>query len=205
MQRHRSTPVRIGSLAIAASFVIGVPMAAQEMDHGGEHHEMAAPPAGVRADLISDLDVLDEKYTSLAEAMTAHYAWRPAEGVRSVSEVFMHIAGANLYIPTTFGVAPPEGMEVTSMEEAFARMQELEQVTEPAEVMERLRAGLAHARHAIATVPDEELDTSITLFGQEATKRAGLILLVTHMHEHLGQAVAYARSNGVVPPWSEGG
>lgn len=202
---HRGTLARIGSLSMAATLVLGVPVAAQEMRHDGDHHEMAMPSAGVRAELMGDLDVLEEKYTSLAEATTAHYAWRPGEGVRSVSEVFMHIAGANLYIPTIVGVAPPEGMEVASLDEAFARMQELEKVTEPSEVMERLRAGFEHARHAIATVPDEELDTEIMLFGQQATKRAGLILLVTHMHEHLGQAVAYARTNGVVPPWSEGG
>lgn len=202
MRAFRSATVVIGSLAASAGLVIGSPAAAQE-DAGRQ--EMAMPTSGVRADLIRDLEFLEEKYTSLAEAMTAHYAWRPAEGVRSVSEVFMHIAGANLYIPTTAGVAPPEGMEVASLEEAFGRMAEMERVTDPTQVQRHLRDGLAHARHAIAMVPDEELDASITLFGQPATKRTALIVLVTHMHEHLGQAVAYARMNGVVPPWSEGG
>ncbi|NIW85417.1 MAG: DinB family protein, partial [Gammaproteobacteria bacterium] len=55
------------------------------------------------------------------------------------------------------------------------------------------------------SVPKESLDDPIDMFGQQATKRAGLILLVTHMHEHLGQMVAYARMNGVAPPWSAGG
>lgn len=202
MRTPRTTPARFGSLAVLAGLVVGAPAAAQE--HAA-HGEMAMPASGVRADLIRDLEFLEEKYTSLAESMTPHYAWRPGEGVRSVSEVFMHVAGANLYIPTTAGVAPPEGMEVASMEEAFGRMQEMERVTDPARVQQHLREGLAHARHAIATVPDEELDAPITLFGQPATKRSALIVLVTHMHEHLGQAVAYARTNGVVPPWSEGG
>ena len=197
--RHRPVTA-LASLGLAALLTVA-PAAGQE--HAG--HDAMMPDTGLRADLLTDLGFLEEKYTSLAEAMTEHYAWRPGEGVRSVSEVFMHIAGANLFIPTLFGVAPPAGMEVASMQEAFGRMQEMEQITDPAEVMERLRAGLEHARHAIASVPDEELDTEITMFGQQATKRAGLILLVTHMHEHLGQAVAYARSNGVVPPWSTGG
>lgn len=128
-----------------------------------------------------------------------------SELVRDVGEVFTHVGGANLYIPTAFGVAPPAGMEVASFDEAFARMQEMEGKTDPAEVMETLRAGLRHARTAIASVPEEELESRVQIFGQDMSKREGLILLVTHMHEHLGQAVAYARMNGVVPPWSEGG
>ena len=206
MQTRHGMRTLIGSTAVMTAFVIGVHASAQEpAEHGARHQQVEMPTSGVRAELLGDLDILEEKYTSLAEATTAHYAWRPAEGVRSVSEVFMHIAGANLYIPTIFGVDAPEGMEVASLEEAFGRMQEMEKVTEPAEVMERLSAGIAHARHAIVSVPDTELDTEIMLFGQPATKRTGLILLVSHMHEHLGQAVAYARMNGVVPPWSAGG
>ncbi|NIW85416.1 MAG: hypothetical protein GWN09_02230, partial [Gammaproteobacteria bacterium] len=93
---------------------------------------------------LADLEVLEQKYTGLAEAMTEHFAWQPAEGVRSVSEVLMHVASSNLYVPTLVGVAPPEGMGVASMEEAFGRMQEMEGITEPAEVMTRLKKGFAH-------------------------------------------------------------
>lgn len=196
--RHR-TLAPLASLTLAATLLAVAPAAAQQ-------HDMSMPTEGLRADLLMDLDILEQKYTSLAEATTDHYAWRPAEDVRSVSEVFTHIAGANLYIPVLFEVDPPAGMEVASMQEAFGKMQEMErQVTDPAAVMERLEAGFAHARHAIASVADEDLDDPIDLFGQQATKRAGLVLMVTHMHEHLGQAVAYARMNGVVPPWSQGG
>lgn len=203
MQARRTTLARIASLMIAGGLAVAVPVTAQEHEH---HEGMEMPTSGVRADLLGDLDILEQKLTGLAEALAAHYSWRPAEGVRSVSEVFVHIAGANLYIPTTADVAPPEGMEVASLQEAFGRMQKMEaELTEPAEVMARLKASLTHARHAIASVPEEALDDPIDLFGQQATKRAALILLVGHMHEHLGQAVAYARMNGVTPPWSGGG
>lgn len=202
--RVRSRPLASLTAAGLTAVVLAVaPVLAQEHE---AHHQEMMPTSGVRADLLQDLGFLEQKYTSLAEAMTEHYSWRPSEGVRSVSEVFTHVAGANLYIPVLFDVDPPAGMEVASMQEAFGRMQQMEaEVTEPAEVMERLEAGFTHARHAIASMADEDLGDSIDLFGQQATKRAGLILLVTHMHEHLGQAVAYARMNGVVPPWSEGG
>jgi uncharacterized damage-inducible protein DinB len=206
MHAHHHSPALIGSLALAAGLVIAAPAAAQDADRHAGHHETAMPTSGVRADLLGDLDILEEKYTGLAEAMTAHYGWRPGEGVRSVSEVFVHIGAANAFIPIAANVAPPQGMEVASFEEAFARMQEMEKrVTDPTEVMKELRAGFAHARHAIATVSDEQLDDRVMFMGQEVPKRAILILLVTHMHEHLGQAVAYARMNAVVPPWSEGG
>jgi uncharacterized damage-inducible protein DinB len=196
MKRTR-TRTRLTPVAIAALTLIGAAEAARGQD-------AMTPESGVRAELVRDMDVLAEKYVSLARAMTAHYAWRPAEGVRSVSEVFTHVGGTNVYIPTAFGVAPPAGMEVASFDEAFARMQEMEGITDPAEVVETLEAGLEHARTAISSVPESELDQRVQIFGQDMSKREGLILLVTHMHEHLGQAVAYARMNGVVPPWSGG-
>ena len=82
------------------------------------------------------------------------YSWRPGEGVRSVSEVFVHIAGANFLFPTFIGVS------------------------------------------------DADLDKPTKLFGRSTTTREVLLVMATHMHEHLGQSIAYARVNGVVPPWS---
>lgn len=202
MQTPRRALAHLAALLVAGGLAVPGPTTAQQH---ADHEEMAMPASGFQADLLGDLDVVEQKLTGLAEAMTAHYAWRPGEGVRSVSEVFMHVAGANQYIPTIFDVAPPEGMEVASLQEAFGRMQEMEGVTEPAEVMKQLEDTFAHARHAIASVPEEALEEQVDLFGKPATKRAALVLFVTHMHEHLGQAVAYARMNGVVPPWSAGG
>lgn len=74
-----------------------------------------------------------------------------------------------------------------------------------AEVIEALHAAFEHARSAVRTVSDEDLDRTTTMFGQPSTYRAVLLLMTTHCHEHLGQQIAYARANGVVPPWSMGG
>lgn len=204
MQILRTTLQRAALPGVVAALALALPALAQEPAAHGHHH-MAMPSSGVRAELIQDIDVLEEKYLGLADAMSGKYAWRPGDGVRSVSEVFMHVAGANYYLPTLAGIAPPEGMEVDDLRAAFARMQELEKVTDEAEVKESLRHGFMHARHAIAMTPDDRLEDGIDMFGRSTTKRAALILLVTHMHEHLGQSVAYARTNGVVPPWSAGG
>ena len=186
--------------AAALMALAAAPAAAQHEGHGN----MAMPDAGLRAELIRDIEGLEQKYVALAEAMSGHYAWRPAEGVRSTGEVFSHVAGANFMLPLFVGIQPPESMRVAGMPEAMAKLQELEKVTDEGEIRESLRHSFMHMKHAIAQVPDGELDTIIQLFGSDTTKRAALVLMVNHMHEHLGQAIAYARSNGVVPPWSAG-
>ena len=197
--RFSSRPLLLAAaLALAAT-----PALAQEH---GEHGSMSMPESGLRAELIRDVERLEGRYVALAQAMTGKFGWRPAAGVRSASEVFMHVAGANFMLPTMVGVAPPSSFKTgSSMQEAMAAMQALEKETDEAKVIEALKHGMKHARHAIAMTPEDQLDAPTKLFGQDATKRAVLVLLVAHMHEHLGQSIAYARSNGVVPPWSAGG
>src|SRR6266545_6317163 len=73
------------------------------------------PPAprltGFRAEFIADLDEVQDKIEKLAAAVRAEkYAWRPAPGIRSVSEVYMHIAGGNYFLPTFVGQQPPADM-----------------------------------------------------------------------------------------------
>jgi uncharacterized damage-inducible protein DinB len=184
------------TLAVAILVLAGPAAGQQTNAHAG--HAMSMPEEGVRAELIQDLDQLEEKYLALSEAMAGEYLWRPADGVRSVSEVFMHVAASNFMIPAMAGIDPPSSLPGGS---AAA----MEGITDPAEVQDALAHSIRHVRHAIARTPDAELDADATLFGRESTKRAVLMLLVTHMHEHLGQSVAYARTVGVTPPWSGGG
>ena len=123
------------------------------------------------------------------------YAWRPVTGVRSVSEVFVHIAGANYMLPSFTGVKPPAGIS-RDMEKT---------VTDKAKVVELLKQSFEHIRGAATGVADADLDKEIKMFGRPFTVRSAYFLMANHMHEHLGQAIAYARTNGVVPPWSTGG
>ncbi len=156
---------------------------------------------GLRADMVADISSMESKYVALAEAMPASsYGWRPMDGVRSVGEVYCHVAGANFGISQFFGVESPD--EADALEQKCDTV-DLESLK--AGAVAALRASFVHARYAIAAVPDTELDDATKLFGRDTTKRAAMLLYVTHMHEHLGQSVAYARSNGVVPPWSERG
>ena len=140
-----------------------------------------------------------KKIIALAEAVPEDkYSWRPGEGVRSVSEVFMHIAGANYLLPTFIGVKA-DGFEGR---QGFQKMQQMEKITGKTKIVEQLKKSFDHARHAIRSTKDSELDKSVDFFGNKTTYRGLLNILASHCHEHLGQSIAYARINKIVPPWS---
>jgi uncharacterized damage-inducible protein DinB len=152
----------------------------------------AAPSAGPRAEILSEITEAEEKLVALAEATPQDkYAWRPMDGVRTVSEVYMHVAGANFNIPQALGVKRPEGVAAN-----------LEKVTDKAKVVELLKQSFDHARQVVINTPDSDLDKQVKLFGRDSTVRGVLLLIATHAHEHLGQSIAYARMNKIVPPWT---
>jgi uncharacterized damage-inducible protein DinB len=150
----------------------------------------AKAPQGFRAEFLANLDEVQEKIVSLAEAAPAEsYGWRPAPGVRSISEVYMHISGGNYFLATFIGVTAPKmngDLEKT--------------VTRKADVIVELKKSFDHLRSAATQVKD--LETPVKMFGNQTTYRGVLMATLSHLHEHLGQSIAYARMNGVVPPWS---
>lgn len=151
------------------------------------------PKSGFRAEFLNDLNDVEKKIVDLAEAMPADkYAWRPSPGVRSVSEVYMHIAGGNYVMASFVGMKPPAYDEAS-----------LERVTDKPRVIAELKKSFAHIRTAALRVSDADLDKRIRMFGNDTTERGAFLNALTHLHEHLGQSIAYARSNGVVPPWSK--
>ncbi len=152
---------------------------------------------GFRASLLDDLAALEQKYGQLAEAVPAEdYGWSPMEGVRSAGQVYAHVANANYLFSGMLGHERPEDIGVENAP------RNLEEMTDKASIVTVLKNSFPHVRELIAGMSDDELDKEMTLFGQETTVRSTLLLVMTHMHEHLGQSIAYARSVGVVPPWS---
>ena len=154
----------------------------------------------VKASFINDLDTLRGKFLGLAEAFPQDkYTWRPMDGVRSVSEVLMLAAfeGYN-FIPSTFGA---KGADLGTREEAA----KLRTLTDKAQVIEHLNKGFAHAKKEL-----EALDPA-TLTGRRKIMISPNPLAITDialgvggdLHEHLGQMIAYARMNHIVPPWSK--
>ena len=166
----------------------------------------APAPGGFQSDVATDLERTGKKLVGLAEAIPAdRYGWRPAEGVRSVSEALVHVLNANLLLPPALGAAPPEGLALPQdMPAVMAWMQEREAtMTAKEAVVGELRRSIDYAAGALRSLDTASLDETIQPLGFPATRRAYALILLTHNHEHLGQAIAYARSLGVTPPWSE--
>lgn len=177
---------RIRAVPVLALIGLLVPLAAAAQD-----------PGGFRGALLGDMDQVAQKFIALAEAVpAAEYDWRPAEGVRSIGEVYGHIANGNYMISGIFAEGRPADVGVANAP------RNLEEVADKADLITLMEGSFEHVRQVIRSTPDSELDNEITMFGQPATVRSAMLLLVTHMHEHLGQSIAYARSRGVTPPWS---
>lgn len=158
-------------------------------------------PAAVAA-LMRDLASVEEKLLTLAEAVPEdRFGWRPADGVRSFSEVMVHIAADNWFLPTVVGVAAPAATGVKANDYPSVQAYEARSMSK-AEAMDAVRASFAHLRAAMQKADAAQLEQTLNLFGSEVTGVDLWVLTTTHLHEHLGQLIAYARSNNVVPPWS---
>lgn len=158
--------------------------------------KIASPDKGFKADIIKELDAAEEKVTSLANDIPqAKFTWRPEEGVRSVSEVILHVAAANYFVLSFAGVKMPDGMK---MDNDFDK-----KYTDKSEILEFVKKAYAFTREKVMAIKDKDLENQIDFFGSKITTRHLLIKMVSHNHEHLGQLIAYARINGVVPSWSK--
>lgn len=153
------------------------------------------PPEGFREEILGQFGASASKLQALAEAMPAEtYDWRPMEGVASVADVYLHIARYNYYYPdVAMDVEPPEVVDYEQLEGV---------IVDKDEVVAALRASLEHVRRVAETASDADLRAPTRLYGRDVQRWAVLLQLVTHMNEHLGQSIAYARMNRVVPPWS---
>ena len=155
----------------------------------------AAAASGARAEFLEEVAYYEQRYTRLAEAVPAEkYSWRPAEGVRSIGEVFTHIATANYGIPRALGTPPPAGFDPKAIQAA---------ATDKAKTAQLLKDSFAHFRQAILAINDGDMDKPQKMFGRQTTVRGAFIMITGHFGEHLGQSIAYARVNGITPPWTE--
>jgi uncharacterized damage-inducible protein DinB len=150
---------------------------------------------GYRSEVLAEVMIQENKFERLADAIPADkYTWRPAPDVRSVAEVFLHVSTANYNLYKLVGSPPPEGIDLKNLEKS---------TSDKAKVIATLKDSYAHARKAITAMPDADLEKSFDWFGGKNTERGVLIFIVRHGAEHLGQAIAYARMIGVVPPWTD--
>lgn len=185
-----SHPLRHVFTAAAALVLVATPAAAQQ--------------PGLMSDLVRDVTGVQRKLVALAREMPAEKLdWRPAEGVRSVREVFLHVAADNYFLPSAAGVPLPPSTGIDPTDFATLTAYEKQALDRDATVA-ALEQSFTHLLTTMTAAHDSTLDRSVKLFGQDMTMRYVWLLTATHLHEHLGQAIAYARSNAVVPPWSRG-
>ena len=174
--------------ALAALVLAGAP-AAKAQDLTPES------AAAMKAAYLADMEVMREKYLGLADAFPQDlYTWRPMEGVRSVSEVLMLIASEG------YGFAPMALGAPTAL--SREESQGLAEITDKATVIDHVTKGFAYARETIEAIDPASLTGSRSLFGRERTSPELMLFVAGDMHEHLGQLIAYARMNRIVPPWS---
>lgn len=173
---------------------------------------MSARLPGFKGDYLWEFDIAERQLVALAEAIPAErYAWRSAETARSVSAVLIHVAAANLMLVSVTGVeAAPDlygklqGEKSPPMMAMIAKNESMEKtITDKPAVIALLRRSLEAVRAAITQATDAELDRAQMFAGGQATVRSVYLRGLAHMHEHMGQLIAYTRSMGLPAPWAE--
>lgn len=155
-----------------------------------------AQAPGLGQGWLEEFNIAASQITALAEATPEEkYAWRPAPGIRSTSEIYMHVAAGNFWLLGQTGardIKPPAPVK--------GNPEKL--ITSKAEVLKWLKASLQAVQEAY---PKTDRARRVQFFGKETTAENVFLRILVHNHEHMGQAIAYARSTGVTPPWSKSG
>jgi uncharacterized damage-inducible protein DinB len=155
-----------------------------------------ATPPGFRDEFLRQFNNSMIKFIELAQAMPEdRFSWSPGEGVMPVARVYAHVARYNYYYPaTSLAVPAPGGEDAEGVEQTVAAK---------TDVVEFLRRSREHVRQTVQGMTDEQLAAPTQLYGRNVPTWSVLLQLLAHMNEHLGQSIAYARMNGIVPPWSQ--
>ena len=158
---------------------------------------------GLMGDLLKDIAEVETKVVGLAKALPeGTYSWRPSPDVRSTGEVLAHVAADNYFLPAAMGIAAPGETGINGKDFKTAAAFEKRSMTRD-QIIAELSKSFAFLKTSMTGVTDAQLNAPIELFGQKTTNRSMWITTATHLHEHLGQLIAYARSNKVTPPWSK--
>jgi uncharacterized damage-inducible protein DinB len=153
-----------------------------------------APPEGIWQGYDGEWKHVSKQLIDLAEVTPEEkFSWRPAAGVRSTGEVYMHIALANFYLLSVTGPKMPAELK-----------REMEKnVTAKADVINWLKRSLAAVKEARASVTPKDLERKVHIVDRDATVDGMYLRIIVHANEHMGQLIAYARMTGITPPWSK--
>ncbi|MBV8892098.1 MAG: DinB family protein [Acidobacteria bacterium] len=151
-------------------------------------------PEGIWQGYEGEWKHVSQQLIALAEATPAgKFAWRPAAGVRSTSEVYMHIAMANFYLLSVTGAKVPTDLKEHAEKTVMSK----------ADVISWLKRSLEAVKEAHLAEKKVDLQRKVHVADRDATVDGMYLRMLVHANEHMGQLVAYARMTGVVPPWSK--
>ena len=152
-------------------------------------------------EFLGQMDYVEGKLTQLAEAMPEDtYTWRPMDGVRSVGEVYIHTAFGNYIWITLGGGKVPE--DVGFVPDPSKTHEWDTQTTDKRKIIEIMKKAFSAMKNFAKELTEDDLNREVEFFGTKSSLRNFLVSGIGHLHEHLGQSIAYARMNGVTPPWS---
>jgi uncharacterized damage-inducible protein DinB len=193
---HSLLRTTLPSVAMLASLAVPAQAQAQAQAQHAQH------ASSVAADLRADVEEVEKKMLDLARAIPEDkYGWRPAPGVRSVGEVLMHVAADNYLMPAAIGFPADPATGVKGNDYKTAVAFEKRTMNKAATIAE-LEKSFAFVKKSLDGTSGDKLSAPVSMFGMSLTSQKAWIMTTTHVHEHLGQLIAYARSNGIAPPWS---
>jgi uncharacterized damage-inducible protein DinB len=177
-------------LSVASAVAFGTPAQSAE----GASADHTAPSYDMKGQALLDLESVQKKFVDLANALPADkLTWRPTPDSRSFAEVFLHVAGERYGILGMMGATKPAGFNGKTFEKS---------TTDRTQIIEELNKSWGFAQGAIQHMSNVDFAKLLPELGPQANAGDVVYLLVADAHEHLGQAVAYARENGIVPPWT---
>jgi uncharacterized damage-inducible protein DinB len=177
-------------LAALSAGVIG----ALGQSAGAAKADHTAPSYDMKAQSLLDLERVQKKFTDLANAIPSDkFSWRPSADSRSFAEVFLHVAGERYAILKLMEADVPAGFDAKTFEKS---------TTDKDRIVEELNKSWEFTKKTIEGMSNQDFAKLLPKLGPQANAGDVVYILVADAHEHLGQAVAYARVNGIVPPWT---
>ena len=181
-------------LSICLACILNAGAVAMHAQTPDKSADSTAPSYDMKAQALLDLQGVNKKCVDLLEALpNDKLAWRPSPDTRSFAEVFLHVAGERYTILSLMGATPPAGFKAREYEKS---------TTEKDRIVEDLNQSWDFANKTINGMSNADFAKLMPKLGPQANEGDVIYILVADAHEHLGQLIAYARQNGVVPPWT---
>ncbi len=186
--------VFLASVLVALSLSAGAIDVSAQNSNAAVSADHSAPSYDMKGQSLVDLDAVQKKFVELANAIPADkFTWRPSADSRSFAEVLLHVAGERYGILGLMGATAPEGFDRKTFEKS---------TTDKAQIVAELNKSWEFTQKTINGMSNADFAKLLPKLGPQANAGDVVYILVADAHEHLGQVVAYARENGIVPPWT---